>query len=148
MIEKFLKKLAGGDSAETHDDETDRIQLALAALLVEAARADEEYADHEIAIIDRVLAQRFGLTPDQTHALRAKAEAAQAEALDIQRFTKIAKGMPREEKVLFVEALWEIVLSDGVRDKYEDALIRRICGLIYLDDPESGAARARVAARL
>lgn len=125
-----------------------RLELAFAALLVEAARVDEDYADNEVALIDRALMKRFGLGAAEAAALRSQAETAQEGATDIQRFTKVAKAMTREEKVELIEELWEIVLSDGTRDPYEETLIRQICGLIYVDDQDSGSARARVAARL
>jgi uncharacterized tellurite resistance protein B-like protein len=124
------------------------MQLAVAALLVEAARADERYDEGEKAIIDQSLMAKFALSQQAAQTLRAAGEEAQASALDIQRFTRIAKEMSAEEKVAFIEQLWEIVLSDGERDSYEDTLMRRICGLIYLEDRDSGQARIRVAARL
>lgn len=149
MFDKLFKKMrANKDTQQTQTDDADPMQLALAALCVEAARADEDYEAREIAIIDKFLAKRFSLSSDQATTLRTKAEKAQADALDIQRFTRVAKEMPQDEKIGFVEHLWQIVLSDGDRDPFEDTLIRRICGLIYVDDPDSGAARARVEARL
>ncbi|MEM9618825.1 MAG: TerB family tellurite resistance protein [Pseudomonadota bacterium] len=148
MFDKLFKKMRTNSDAQTQADDTDPMQLALAALCVEAARADEDYEAREITIIDKFLAKRFSLNDDQATTLRAKAENAQADALDIQRFTRVAKDMSQEEKISFVEHLWQIVLSDGDRDPFEDTLIRRICGLIYVDDPDSGAARARVEARL
>lgn len=148
MFDKLFKKMRSGGDAKEQSTEAAPMQLALAALCVEAARADENYEAHEVAIIDRFLAKRFSLSAEDAAALRGSAEAAQAEALDIQRFTKVAKEMSSEDKINFVEHLWRIVLSDGARDPFEDTLIRRICGLIYVDDPESGAARARVAASL
>lgn len=137
-----------GSDAPSESEEADAIQVAVAALCVEAARADEDYEASEIAIIDRFLAKRFSLSTEDAASLRAKAETVQSDALDIQRFTRIAKEMSEDEKIGFIENLWEIVLSDGNRDPFEDTLIRRICGLIYVSDPASGAARARVAARL
>lgn len=125
-----------------------KLEVAFAALLVEAARIDADYSDKERSLIDRALKSRFDLSDGDASALRARAEAAQADANDIQRFTKIAKSMSREEKIELIEELWEIVLSDGERDPYEETLVRQICGLIYLDDQDSGAARSRVAARL
>ncbi len=145
----MFRKLFSRD--QTPDDnaseETD-LRLAVAALLVEAARADDHYEDHEKTVIDRALAATFDLSAEEAKALRATGETAQEGALDIQRFTRVAKQLGAEEKIAFVEQLWEIVLSDAVRDPFEDALIRRICGLIYLEDRKSGAARARVLARL
>lgn len=126
----------------------DPMQAAVAALLVEAARADETFDDRERAIIDKALAAKFELTAENAAAVRAEGERIQEQATDIQRFTRIAKTMDHEEKVALIEKLWEVVLSDGERDPYEDALIRRICGLIYVSDPQSGAARSRVEARL
>ena len=128
--------------------EEDPLELAFAALLVEAARADETYDEREAIIIERSLKQRFSLTDAKAADLRHRAEAVQAEATDIHRFTKIAKAMSRDEKIELLEELWEIVLSDGDRDPYEETLIRQICGLIYIDDQDSGAARKRAMARL
>jgi uncharacterized tellurite resistance protein B-like protein len=124
------------------------LALSVAALLVEAARMDQHYDAGEIAIIKRALKSKFGLDDSGAAALLTQAETAQESATDIQRFTKIAKSMSSGEKVSLIESLWEIVLSDGTRDSFEDTLMRRICGLIYVDDRDSGAARARVAARL
>ena len=142
----MFDKLFARFQSETENKNDDAgLELAFAALLVEAARIDEDYADKERAIIDRALKKRFGLSDADCSALRARAEAAQAGATDIQRFTKVAKAMTRAEKVELIEELWEIVLSDGSRDPYEETLIRQICGLIYVDDQDSAAARGRVA---
>lgn len=145
MFGKLFSKESSDDDASAQPNDLHR---AVAALLVEAARADDHYEAREKTIIDSALANLFDLTDAAASALRADGEAAQGDALDIQQFTRVAKQLGAEEKVAFVEKLWEIILSDAVRDPYEDALMRRICGLIYLDDRESGAARARVAARL
>ena len=145
MFGKLFSKDTPQEAAPS--DESD-LRRAVAALLVEAARADDHYEEREKIIIDSALAAMFDLAAADATALRAEGERAQGEALDIQRFTRVAKQLDAAEKVTFVEQLWEIILSDAVRDPYEDALMRRICGLIYLEDRENGAARARVAARL
>jgi uncharacterized tellurite resistance protein B-like protein len=144
----FKTLFSRGERPDVENRPEDDFRLAVAALLVEAARADDQYDEREAAIIEKSLAATFDLSHDEATSLRTAGEAAQMSALDIQRFTRVAKQMSAEEKVAFVERLWEIVLSDGERDPFEDALMRRICGLIYLDDRESGAARARVAAKL
>jgi uncharacterized tellurite resistance protein B-like protein len=147
MFKKLFSKPKAQVTTSAPPD-TEPMQLAVAALLVEAARADERYDEGEKAIIDQSLMAKFALSQEAAQALRAAGEEAQASALDIQRFTRIAKAMSGEEKIAFIEQLWEIVLSDGERDSYEDTLMRRICGLIYLEDRDSGQARIRVAARL
>ena len=143
LMARFKKPAAA--PAPGADDE---LHLAVAALLVEAACADEAYDAREKVIIDRTLAARFSLDAAAAAALRVRAETAQAGAVDIQRFTRVAKAMSGEEKIGLLESLWEIILSDDARDPFEDALMRRICGLIYVDDQESGSARTRVEARL
>ncbi len=147
MLKKILSVFQSS-SATVEAGRDDTLPLALSALLVEAARADDQYEQHEALLITGILAAQFHLTQEAALALRVDGETAQAEANDIHRFTKIAKTMPPAEKIAFVERLWEVVLSDGERDPHEDALIRRVCGLIYVGDPESGAARSRVLKRM
>ena len=149
MLDKLFSHLSGKHE-QPNDAETtkDGLQQAVAALFVEAARADEAYDDKEKVLIDKSLAAKFSLSPEEAAALRKEGEAAQAEATDIQRFTRRAKELSKEEKVALIEKLWEIILSDGTRDPFEDTLVRRICGLIYVDDRVSGEARQRVEARL
>lgn len=147
MFDKLFKRRNDSTGAGSTNDESS-LQLAVAALLIEAAKADEEYQDAEIAIIDKYLTSQFQLSSDDARALRRQAEQAQENALDIQRFTRVAKSLTLDEKKQLIENLWKIVLSDGTRDPFEDALIRRICGLIYLEDRESGLARARAEAAL
>ncbi|MEL7487199.1 MAG: TerB family tellurite resistance protein [Pseudomonadota bacterium] len=147
VFDKIRTLFKGGAPAEP-DADADDGSLAVAALLVEAARADESYDDAERAIIDQALQARYDLPIEDARALRAKAETAQADAVDLHRFTKLAKQMSVEDKTRLVETMWRITLSDGARDQFEDALIRRICGLIYLDDRASGEARQRIEAEI
>jgi uncharacterized tellurite resistance protein B-like protein len=122
---------------------------AVAAILVEAAHADDEYAQSERAVIDRVLARRYDLTEEGARALRAKGEAAQQAATDLVRFTQAVKrAVPHEHRVGVIEAVWEIAYADGNRDHDENALVRRLCGLLYVPDKDAGLARQRVERRL
>lgn len=141
-----LKALLAGE--KPHERQAVSTELAVAALLVEAARADENYTDLERTLIKRALAAQFLLDAEAANALLAAGEAAQAEALDLHRFTRVAKAMAAEDKLALVERLWTVILSDGARDPHEDALVRRVCGLIYVSDPESGVARAHAARAL
>lgn len=143
MFKNLFKKKQPEKSPET-EKASQELPLAFAALLIEAARSDEHYTDHEKQIIDKALTEKFSLTGDDAVQLRGRAEEAQKNALDLQRFTKIVKSMDEAAKIDLIELLWKIVLTDGVRDPFEDTLIRRVCGLIYVDDRESGNARQRV----
>ena len=146
MIDLF-RRLAGsaGDERPAQADE----RTALAALLVEAADADGTYDAEESTRIARILATRYGLSATEAAELRAEGEAAQAAALDLVRFTRVVKkAVPHEERIGVIEAVWEVVYADGVREMHESALIRRLCGLLHIEDREAGLARQRVAARL
>ena len=148
MLDKLAAMFSSKKEENDNDATPDPLQVSFAALLVEAACADENYEDREMALIDRMIGAKFGLDQEASAKLRSDAETAQDRAVDIQRFTKHAKEMPLAERLDFIENLWEVVLCDGERDTYEDALVRRICGLIYVEDRASGEARARVEAKL
>lgn len=141
-----LKKVFQTGAAPDEAEEAGDPRLAVAALLVEAARSDEEYTDAERRLIERALAARFDLDADAAAALRAEADAAQTDARDLHRFTKIVKQTSYDDRVRLIETMWRLVLSDEVRTPHEDALIRRVCGLIYVEDRDSGRARQRVEA--
>lgn len=120
-------------------------RLALAALLVEAARADGDYAPEEKAQIGRILAARFGLDAAGAARLRAEGEAAQAQAADVVRFTRAVKDtVAYEDRLAVIEALWEVIYADGAREMHESALMRKLCGLLHLADQDCGMARQRV----
>ena len=120
-------------------------RLAVAAVLVMAARADGKYDDHEAAIIDRVLGRRFGLNADLARGLREQGEEAEGEAIDIYQFTKaIRTSIPIEDRIAIIEELWGVILSDRVRDPHEDSLMRQIVDRLGLSPMESALARQKV----
>jgi uncharacterized tellurite resistance protein B-like protein len=146
MLADLLRRLAGNPADDRVLPDGDA-RIAVAALLVIAAHADHAYDASERAQIDRVLAQRYGITPESAAALRVQGEAAEAASTDIYRFTSlIKKGVPHEERAAVLEALWRVVLADAVREQHEDALMRRVTDLLGLDDRESADARRRAAA--
>lgn len=123
-------------------------RLALAALLIRVARSDGDFAAAEAARIDRILARRFGLSPDEALRLRAEAETLEEEAPDTVRFTRAIKDtVPYEEREAVVEALWDVALADGVRDHEEDGLMRLVASLLGIADRDSALARQRVESR-
>ncbi|SFC48878.1 TerB family tellurite resistance protein [Tropicimonas isoalkanivorans] len=120
-------------------------RLALTALLVRVARSDGDYAEAEVARIDRIVAHRYSLSPFEAARLRTEAETLEAEAPDTVRFTRAIKdAVPYEHRTAVVEALWAVVLADGVRDDEEDALIRLVANLLGINDRDSALARQRV----
>lgn len=125
-------------------EQTPPEHLAGAALLVAAARSDEDYSEHERALIGGLLASAYGLSEDQAAALRAEAEAAQAQAVDTQRFTRqLNESLTPEERIEFLSQVWRVVLADRRRDPQEDALMRKLAGLLYVPDVDNATARHR-----
>lgn len=140
MFADLLKLLTGTEEPERLDPQDQK--LALATLMVRVARADEHYDPVEKDMIDAILRERFGLSDPA--AVRAEAEALEAEASDTVRFTKIIKNtVPYEDREAVVEALWKIVLADGERAAEENALLRQVVSLIGVNDRDSNFARQR-----
>jgi uncharacterized tellurite resistance protein B-like protein len=127
----------------------DELQLAVAALLIEAARVDEALGDDERTLIARLLERRFGLGAVEAQMLEDAAEQRAERSVQLFGFTRtINQRLPRERRVELIEMLWEVAYADGVLDPLEDTLLRRVGGLIDVSDHERGAARLRVMARL
>lgn len=142
MLDRLFRRFKGEEEAEAVG--VDPLQRAVAALLVEAARADEDYTDTEKALIDRMLAGQFSLTAREAMDLRTEAEKAQESANDLYGFSRVVKEqLSREGKMQLVEAMWRVVLTDDHRDPHEEMVIRRLVGLIYLEDRDSAEARRR-----
>jgi len=142
-----LTAFLSGEEAPSSDGEG--LRLAVAALLVEAARMDDVFAPAERAAILRLLSARFALDPAASEQLLALAERAEARAAGLYRFTKsVIEGFSPKERIELIEMMWEVVYADGVLDPGEDALVRRIAGLIHVEDRDRGMARQRALARL
>lgn len=120
-------------------------RLALTALLVRLAKSDGDYAQDEIDRIDRIIQRRFGISPFEAAKLRADAEGLEAEAPDTVRFTRAIKdAVAYEDRLGVIEAMWEVVLADGVRDSDEDALLRLVAPMLGVTDQESALARQKI----
>lgn len=146
MISRVLDFLAGratpslGKTAERSDD----LAFAVAALLIEAARMDNDFDMAERATIERLLSDRFQLAATEAHGLIAQAEAAVHESTQVFPFTqRICDSISIDDRGQIIEMLWKVAYADGVLDPYEDMLLRRIAGLIHVPDRERGQARQR-----
>ena len=143
MFGDLLRRMTAPEPEALSGDDS---RLALAALLVRVARADGSYDDSEKSRINKVLTQRFGLTPFEVAEIRRDAETLESEAPDTVRFTRAIKAaVPHEDREQIIEALWEIVLADGSRDHEEDALMRLVAPMLGINDRDSALARQRAA---
>ncbi len=124
-------------------------QLAAAALLVEAAKLDDDFDDDERSRIESLLQNQFSLTAAEAGELLSAGEQASDDSVEWQGFTRAIKdGFEPEERIALIEMLWEVAYADGELHDYEASLIRRITGLLYVADRDSGEARKRVQAKL
>ncbi len=144
MFQDLLRRLTAPEPQALPDLDA---RLALGALLVRIARTDGDYAEVEIAQIDQALMKRYGLSAVDAAALRAECETLEAEAPDTVRFTRAIKAtVSYENRFSVIEALWSVVLADGVRDDEEDSMMRMTASLLGVSDQDSHRARLRVAA--
>ncbi len=144
MFRSLLSRLFADDTEATplSGDDAD---VAVAALLVRLARADDRYSQAERRHIDRILVQRRKLDPDTAAEYRAAAEMIEAEAPDTVRFTRMIKDrVPLENRISVVAAMWELAYADGHRSADEDAVIRLAAKLLGVTDRESAVARQEV----
>lgn len=134
MLGKLKNILLGEDSfAASADDPEDRRQLALAALLVEMARADFDESGAEQAEISRLLATHFGLDAAEADGLLQRAGRAMDDAVSLFDFTRaLHESLDYEQKLDVIRLLWRVALSDGHLDKYEDYLLRKVGDLLYV----------------
>ena len=141
-----------GDRPEARDTAgkgADRLQLATAALLVEAAEMDAEFGAEERAKITELVQRRFGLNAAESSALLEAARDKVEQSVEVYGFTRdIKNAFSPEERIEMMEMLWEVAYADGELHDLEAGLMRRLAGLLHVSDRDSGLARKRVLARL
>lgn len=142
MFADFLKRLTQPDPAQLPDADA---RLALTALLVRIAKSDNHYAPSEKSRIDQITARRYGLDAAGAADLRANAEELEKEAPDTVRFTRAIKdAVPYDARLGVIEALWQVVLADGMRSDEENALLRLVANLLGVTDTDSAIVRKRI----
>lgn len=142
MFADFLKRLTAPAPAPLEDSDA---RLALSALLVRVARADNDYSPAERSRIRSIISERYGLNEADCDGLLVDAEVLEAEAPDTVRFTRAIKNaVAYDDRLAVVEALWKVVLADGARAKEEDALLRMVANLLGITDMDSAQARKRL----
>ena len=129
MILKFFNK------EEQSNNDSDLFNVA--CLMIHAARIDENYTDKEKKIIKNTLA-KLNDNNEDIEKLVSKAEKKESDSNHIQDFTKNIKAMDKDNKIEIVKNIWSIILSDGTSDMYEENLMRRLAGLLYLDAKTMG----------
>ena len=142
MFRNLLSRLL--DTAQPAPLSAQDAEVAIAALLVRIARADDHYGEAERLRIDQVLARRRGLDAAEAAERRAAAEMIEAEAPDTVRFTRtIKERIELADRHDVLGAMWEVAYADGQRSAEEESLVRLVAGLLGVNDRDSGLARQR-----
>ena len=136
----MFKKIFNKKEKENSDNKN----VLIAALLVHAARIDENYTNIEKNIIKKALVELHNISLDQAENLIILAEKKEEESNQIVEFTKEIKRYSNEFRLKIIEIVWKIVYSDGSSDDYESNLIRRICGLLYVSGKDNGIIKTKV----
>tara|TARA_B100001013_G_C24280575_1_gene312686 strand:+ start:8 stop:439 length:432 start_codon:yes stop_codon:yes gene_type:complete len=125
-------------------ESSDNGNVLVAALLIHAAKIDENYTNIEKEIIKKALVNLYDLNSVQAEELIKNAEKKEEESNQIIEFTGEIKKYPIVSRLKIIEVIWTIVYSDGTSDSYESNLIRRICGLLYVSDKDNGIIKTKV----
>ena len=123
--------------------EEDNFLIKIASLLIHAAKIDENYTEEEEKIIKDTLVQ-LGSNSESINELIEKAKAIEENSNQILDFTREVKNLKEDEKIKIVEALWKIIYSNKDADMYETNLMRRLAGLLYIDNKVMGDIKEKI----
>ena len=136
MFNKFFKK--------NKTQSLNNKDVLIAALLIHAAKIDENYTDVEKNIIKKALINLYDIKTIEAEKLLKDAETKEQDSNQIVEFTREIKNNSMEFILKIIEIVWKIVYSDKTIDSYESNLIRRVCGLLYVSDRDSGMIKLKI----
>ena len=144
-FKQFVSELTGGHKDPSRFEESD-YRLAAAALLVHVGMIDGSLSDAERAKLHSVIKRCFNLDDAAAEALIVQATAAEQEAIDLYRFTRLLnRSLDEEGRLRMVEMMWQVVYADHEVTEFEDNLIWRAADLLGVSQQERIALRERVA---
>ena len=139
---KLLKNILKSQNS-SEDKSNNNLEL-LCGLMIEAAYTDGEIDKSELTKIRKSLVDVFDEDPNEVESVLEAAVKNKNNSKSLHHYTSfINKNYDHDKKLQLIEALWEIVLSDGETHDFESNLIRRLAGLLYISDVHSGNARKR-----
>ena len=126
------------------EDENKTNDLAkVAALLIHAARIDEDYSKDEEEIIKQSLL-KLGADTINLDSIIKEGKIIESDTNQILEFTKEVKNMDEKNKIIIIETLWKIIYSNQEADMYETSLMRRLAGLLYIDNKTMGDIKEKI----
>ena len=147
QISTWMKEFTS-QNTDIAEDET-KLARTVAALLVEAAMADGEIDEIEYTHIQHMLVTQLDLSADNAEAMLDVSVASHDDLIEIHSLTRrIRNDTDAKDRLVILEMVWMVVLADGNLDAHESQLMRRLAGLLFVDDVESGLAAQRARHRL
>ena len=125
------------------DKKKERDLIKVSALLVHAAKIDQNYSSQEQKIIKQTL-REFGADDENLEEIIKNGEKIENDSVQILDFTREIKNMSQENKIKIIETLWRIIYSNNEADMYETNLMRRLSGLLYIDSKLMGDIKKRI----
>ena len=122
---------------------SNKFLIKVCALLIHTAKIDENYTDKEEDIIKRTL-DELGVESKDISETIEKAKIIEESSNQILDFTREVKNLPEQDKIKNVEALWSIIYSNKDADIYETNLMRRLAGLLYIDNKTMGDIKEKI----
>ena len=123
--------------------ERNQLLSKTASLLIHAAKIDENYTDKEIEIIKKTLI-KLGINRSEVNQIMIEAEKNERNSNQILDFTKEIKNSNEDFKIKVIESIWIIIYSNNNADMYETNLVRRLSGLLYLDNKIVGDIKEKI----
>ena len=117
--------------------------IKVCALLIHAAKIDENYTDNEEEIIKKALLE-LGSTQENLSKTIEEAKTIEENSNQILDFTREVKNLPEDNKIKIIEVLWSIIYSNNEADMYEANLMRRLAGLLYIDSKTMGDIKNKI----
>ena len=141
----FLKKKNKNENKEA--EKNTELLSKTASLLIHAAKMDQKYSDEEKQIIKKTMLE-LGCEDDSIDKMLIMAEKNESDSNQILDFTREIKNADDNFKTKLIEALWKIIFSDNKADMYESSLMRRLAGLLYLDNKTVGEIKEQIKKKL
>ena len=133
---------------EEESEQFSTVQIAISTLMIQTAVYDGIFDEQEKSKILELIKKYFNFNEDQKLTLFKIAMKVNDNSNDMQQFTSVLNhNLSEEEKLNIIEMLWKIIISDGHIDDYENALIRKISGLLYISDRDVGQIKKKLIAQ-
>ena len=130
---------------EEENEQFDTVQIAISTLMIQTAVYDGVFDEQEKSEILELIKKYFNFNEDQKLSLFKIAMKVNDDTNDMQQFTRVLNdNLSEEEKLNIIEMLWKVIISDGRIDDYENALIRKISGLLYISDRDVGQIKKKL----